>query len=193
MISDTDRSYYIGASDTKRVVGRWNTKTFMEWWQVKQGLATNEIDNIYLQAGNAYERLILDHLEVLERDRQIIIGRLRVNLDGEYEDSVVEVKTFGYKDDWTPPKAYINQVNVEMFATGKTKAMIAGYGLTEEDYCAVSQGETLPIDPNRLKLFPVDYDEEWINNEYLPRLWYLARCLDDGTIPTEEELKNEQA
>ena len=38
MIHDHDRSGWIGASDTSKVMGRWDTETFRKWWSVKLGI-----------------------------------------------------------------------------------------------------------------------------------------------------------
>ncbi len=202
MITDHDRSYYIGASDTKYVMGNWNTATFRHWWDVKMGFDEDDIDNIYMRTGTVYEGKILDHLKCDTRDRQIIIGRLRVNLDGELDDYVVEVKTmkisslvkitkdFTLQGDhlWTPPKQYIQQAQVELFATQKDVCSIIGYGLVDADYEAVERGATLPIDGSRMWNSHVKRDDEWLDKEYLPRLWYLCRCLEEERLPCMDEL-----
>lgn len=188
MITDKDRSYYIGASDTKYVMSNWDTQTFRNWWDVKMGFAENDIENIYLQTGNMYEPKILDHLGVTQRDRQIIIGRLRVNLDGEKDDAVIEVKTVG-KDitKWKPPRIYHYQIQVELFASQKNYARLVAYQVNAEDYEAVALGRTLPIDESRIDEWDVYFDEEWIDDEYLPRLWYLADCLEEERLPCMDD------
>lgn len=189
MIHDHDRSYYIGASDTKYVMGNWNTQTFRHWWDIKMGFDDDDIDNIYLRTGTLYEPKILDHLGVTDRDRQIIIGRLRVNLDGATETSVIEVKTFHSSGKvWTPPKHYIQQVNVEMFATDCEMAKIIAYEVNEDDYEAVLMGNTLPLDESRLHDFVEYRNDEWLEDEYLPRLWYLCDCLEKEKLPCMEDL-----
>ena len=76
MIASKDRSGYIGASDTRFVMGNWNTKTFENWWREKQGLLQNNFTNEAMMAGTAYEHKILDSLGIvgLEKDKQIIKG-----------------------------------------------------------------------------------------------------------------------
>lgn len=182
MIHDTDRVGYIGASDTKYVMGRWNTKTFKNWWDVKTGVAENTVDNIYTRAGNAYEGRILDHLGVENRDRQIIIGRLRVNLDGETEDTVVEIKTYKFAKGWKMPKHYWQQCQVEMFAANKKINILYAYGLLEEEY--TEYGE---IDPERLRAEIIFYDDEFVKG-YLKRANYLGKCLEEGRFPDESEV-----
>ncbi len=190
MITDHDRSYYIGASDTKYVMGNWNTQSFRHWWNIKMGFDEDYVDNIYLRTGSVYEGKILDHLGVTERDRQIIIGRLRVNLDGETEDTVIEVKTHAYDPlkIWTPPKTYVQQVQVEMFATDFNIAKIIAYGVDEHDYDAVDRGETMMLISNRMQEFEYHRDDKWLDEEYLPRLWYLCRCLEEERLPCMEDL-----
>jgi hypothetical protein len=77
------------------------------------------------------------------------------------------------------PKKYIEQVQVQMFATGFRKAKIIVYGLKEEDY----DNYFNPIDPDRRGEFVIEYDERWINEVFLPRLKYLAECLKEGRFP----------
>lgn len=197
MIHDHDRSYYIGASDTKFVMGNWNTQTFRHWWDIKMGFDDDDIDNIYLRTGTMYEPKILDRFSVEDRDRQIIIGRLRVNLDGEliYNDdaelnTVVEVKTYAFDPlkIWTPPKQYVQQVQVEMFATDYNSAILIGYGVDEHDYDAVERGETLVLSNERFRSVTYQRDDDWIENKYLPRLWYLCDCLEKEKLPCMEDL-----
>lgn len=195
MIHDHDRSYYIGASDTKYVMGNWNTKTFRHWWDVKMGFDDDDTDNIYLRTGTLYEPKILDFIGITERDRQIIIGRLRVNLDGEDEDIVVEIKTvkqgtIKYYADGTLkiPKQYEQQLQVEMFASRANCGFIYMYEVNEDDYEAVENETTMDIDENRLHGRRYNPDDKWIGEEYLPRLWYLCDCLEKEKLPCMEDL-----
>jgi hypothetical protein len=70
-------------------------------------------------------------------------------------------------------------VQVLLFATGFRQAKIIAYGLKEEDY----DNYFNPIDPGRRSEFSIEYDEEWINKVFLPKLNYLAQCLKEGTLP----------
>lgn len=180
MIKNKDRSGWIGASDTAVVMGSWETKTFQNFWMVKLGHIQNHVDNVYTLCGNVFEGKILDHLGIRRRDRQIRKRRLRlrVNLDGE--DRVIhEVKTHK-SETYKLPKSHWMQAQVEMYATGKP-LVIDSYRMLPEDY-----GNWLrPIDPERLKETPVPYDQEWVENEYLPRLRILADALKRRAWPVE--------
>ena len=90
MISNKDRSGYIGASDTKFVIGNWSTKTFEKWWMKKIGIETKSFSNKYTSAGNNFEHKIIDALDIpnIEKDKQIIKGRLRVNLDANTKEKI---------------------------------------------------------------------------------------------------------
>ena len=181
MINDQDRSGYIGASDTRFVMGSWKTKTFDNWWRTKQGFPTKHFQNVYTMTGTAYEHKILDSLGFpLEKDKQIIKGRLRVNLDGNTKDKVIEVKTYILEKGFTPSKAYRMQVQVEMYALEVEKALLVAYGLEEEDY----RNFYRDIDKNRLSFFEYEKDEEFLS-EYLKRLKILEECLEKGTFPKE--------
>lgn len=178
MIHNKDRSGWIGASDTAKVVGNWNTKTFELFWREKLGLYHSTYRTLAMDAGSAFEGKILDAIGVSKRDRQIRIRnlRLRVNLDGE--DAIIhEIKTHK-SPEFKVSKAYWQQAQVEMFAA-KKPLVIDAYRMEDEDY-----GNWLrPIDPNRLSRHPIEYDEAWIESVYLPRLTYLAECLKRGVFP----------
>ena len=136
MIQSQDRSYYIGASDTSMVVGNWKTKTFEKWWLEKLGLNKSNFSTEAMKAGNNYEHKILDALEIegLEKDKQIIIDRLRVNLDGNTNTCIYEVKTHNINKEFKVSKQYWRQAQVEMYASNIRKLFIVAYGLTENDY-----------------------------------------------------------
>lgn len=182
MIADKDRSGWFGASDTAFILGNRNTATFEKWWMQKLGLNRDHFENRYTAAGTHYEHRILESLGIpMETDRQFLIEdlRLRVNLDGNTDDTIFECKTYGFEKGFRMPKKYLWQVQVQMFATGFRKANIVSYGLTEKDYDNFFN----PIDPERRSTHPVAYDEGWVCGVYLPRLTYLARCLREGRFP----------
>ena len=183
MISDHDRSYYIGASDTQYVIGNWDTKSFERWYLTKLCVDSSHYSNDAMKAGTAYEHRILESLNLdgLEMDRQIIHGRLRVNLDGNTKDTVYEVKTYMFGKRFKPSKAYREQVQVEMYATGLRKAFIVAYALQEDDY----RNFFRTVEAGRLSFHPIEYDAEFITKMYLPRLERIIRCLDDGRFPRE--------
>lgn len=193
MIRNHDRSGWFGASDTATIMGNWNTDTFRRWWLVKLGVRKDRFVTPSMQCGTAYEHKILDALRVKIRDRQIRIRslRLRVNYDGESRQLITEVKTHS-KPVFKVTKAYWQQCQVEMFASGcglfrkRKLCRIAAYRVTEDELFNFF----LPIDENRLTQHTVDYDAEWIEGCYLPRLRYLAKCLRTGHWPQEEELCN---
>ena len=185
MIQTQNREGYIGASDTSMVVGNWKTDTFAKWWLEKIGIYKNTFTNESIQAGTNYEHKILDSLEIpnLEKDKQIIIDRLRVNLDGTTEATIYEVKTHNAEKEFKVSKQYWRQVQVEMYALGVRKAYIVDYGLIEDDYNNFFN----EIDLNRVHLTLVEYDEEFINNEYLPKLETLTKYLKEGSYPICKE------
>lgn len=181
MISSQDRSYYIGASDTSYVVGNWETKSFENWWLEKLGLRKNDLKTEAMQAGNNYEHKILDALDIdgLKMDKQIIQDRLRVNLDGNTKDCIYEVKTHKSEKEFKVSKQYWRQAQVEMYASDIHELYIVSYALEEKDY----KNFFNDIDKQRITLTKVDYDENFIVNEYLPKLKKLSECLKKGTFP----------
>lgn len=182
MIASKDRSGYIGASDTGYVMRSWETATFEKWWRIKQGFGESNISTEAMMAGTAYEHKILDALGLsdLEKDKQIIIGRLRVNLDGNTPFKIYEVKTHSIEKTFKVSADYRRQVNVEMYASGIHKACIVAYGLEEEDY----RNYFRPIDPARITYHEIEYDPAFIA-KYVQREQYLEECLINGTWPLE--------
>ena len=184
MIASQDRSGYIGASDVQYVIGNWKTKTWERWWMQKLGINRDHFDNEFTKAGTNWEHRILDslHLPNLEKDKQIIIEelKLRVNLDGNTPFRIKEVKTYQWEKGWKKtPQKYINQVQVQMFASQIHEADIVAYGLEPADY----QNYLREIDPRRLQQIPVRYDPQWIETVYLPKLRTLAEALKRGVFP----------
>lgn len=183
MISSKNRSYYFGASDTSYVVGNWQTKSFEKWWLIKLGFTTNDFSNDAIKAGNNYEHKILDSLEInnLQKDKQIIIDRLRVNLDGNTDKCIYEVKTYNAEKEFKVSKQYWRQAQVEMYASKIKNLYIVAYGLVEKDY----RNFFNDIDKNRIQRIKIDYDKNFIENEYLPKLKYLTDCLKNGKYPKQ--------
>ncbi len=187
MIKNKDRKGYIGASDTKYVIGNWETKTFEKWWLEKLGFPTKHFDNKYTLAGTYYEHKIIDALNItdIEKDKQIIVDRLRVNLDANTDNKIYEIKTYNFEKgfDLKKHKDYVNQVQVQMYASDIHNAEIVAYGLLENDYINYFND----IDKNRLSRHEIEYNEKWINEIYFPRMKYLSLCLEKGKFPNKDE------
>lgn len=181
MIKSQDRSGWFGASDTYMIMnaGR-NTKSFAKWWAAKLGLFQNNISTVPMIAGTHWEHRILKHMGITRMDRQIRMRkyRLRVNLDGETAEHIVEVKTHSADKPFKVSKAYWMQAQVEQFASGKD-VVIAAYALEPEDYVNFFR----PVDQSRLQEIPIPYDFMWIIEKYLPQLEYFADCLHRGIKP----------
>lgn len=189
MIKNHDRSKWFGASDTHYIMGKWNTKTFAKWWCVKLGLIKNNFQTKETMAGTNYEHKIAiaveeETKETLSLDRQFKIRKyaLRVNLDAETKDKVVEIKTFKNCEDWKLPKNYIMQVRVQGYFA-KKQCLIVAYPMEEENY----KNYFLPIEKEKLKYFEIEQDFEFIEN-YKKRVLYLKKCLKKGKLPKESDL-----
>ena len=182
MIKSKDRSGYIGASDTKYVMSRWNTKTFKKWWMAKLGITTNDFTNKYMMAGTNWEHRILEFIQSEHTDEQVIKGRLRVNIDGRTGNKIQEVKAFNLEKGFKVSKIYYEQCQVEMYAFDTKECEIVAYGLEEKDY----KNYLRDIDKDRLFFYPIPYDEKFIER-YLPRLNILEQCLIVGIFPEEEK------
>ena len=185
MIASKDRSGWFGASDVDKIVGNWNTKTWLDWWMTKVGIVRNNVETISMNAGTHKEHQILEFVSpFMETDKQIILPDilLRVNLDGNVVKHIYECKTHAAHKPYKPPKKHVQQVMVQMYAFGTREATILSYGLTEADY----KNYFLPIDKERLKYHSVAYDEKWITDVFIPRITYLAECLKRGIMPDRE-------
>lgn len=186
MIQTKDRSGYIGASDTKYVMGNWKTKTFEKWWLKKLGIDTSQYNNKYTLAGTYYEHKIIDALEIenMQKDNQFIKGKLRVNLDGNTDDCIYEIKTYQKNKGFELKnhKDYIEQVQVQMYCSEIYKCKIVAYGLNEKDYDNYFNN----INKDEIITFDIPYDKNWVENEYLPKYKILEECLINGTYPKRE-------
>lgn len=195
MITNKDRTGWFGASDTKFIMSNWKTSTFMSWFQSKIGTKDNSFSNVFTISGNIKEHQLSNHYAEVKNekvilDRQVKLRqlRLRVNLDCETKKRIIEIKTHKYSEEtWKMPKEYVWQVWVQMFATGKRDACIYAYAMKEEDY----ENFFLPIDDKRIEEIPVEYNADWIKNDYLPRLVYLCKCLKERKTPNYEEFLKE--
>lgn len=183
MIHNQDRSGWFGASDTAHIMGPWTSPSFGQWWLEKLGLRRGGIQTLAMKTGTAFEHRILTYLNVPVWDRQIRMRRLRlrVNLDGEDAETISEVKTYGKSFRVTRP--YWSQCQVEMFAARKPCRIVA-YRLEPEDY----RNWFRAIDGDRISFYPMEFDQQWIEMKYLPRLRYLAWCLKRGAWPDESDL-----
>ena len=182
MITDKSRDYYIGASDTQYVMMNFNSKTFQRWWRVKIGAEVNEYESIYIDAGNRYEQKILDALFIPYRNEQKIIGQLRVNLDGRTDEEICEVKT--HKNKFKVTKAYWQQVQIEMWSFQIYRARILAYQLLPEDYEFDND-----IEIERIVHYPVEYEEQFVYEEYFPRFHYLCWCFREEITPSDDGFK----
>ena len=196
MINNKDRKNWFGASDTKFIMSNWDTSTFIDLWQTKLGTKINNFKNICTISGTHKEHQIAQYYAekyktkiILDRQIKIKKYRLRVNLDCETKEKIVEIKTHKHSDkEWKMPKEYVWQVWVQMFATKKRTACIYAYAMTEDDY----NNFWLPIDEDRIQEITIEYNEQWIQTEYLPRLMYLCKCLKQRKTPKYEEFLKEK-
>lgn len=190
MITDHDRSGWIGASDVQYVLGNWKTKTWEKWWMTKLGLNRKHFENESTKAGTNWEHKILEslHIDGMVLDKQILMPEilLRVNLDGNTAGRIYECKTYKigsasakhFEQGLCPP-GYRNQVQVQMYASKIYGADVVAYGLLPEDY----NNYLRAVDPGRRKLIPVTYDPNWIENVYLPKHMILCEALKRRAFP----------
>lgn len=183
MITNKDRSGWFGASDGRFITAKnRDTKSWHTWWNVKLGYQENELHSKAIDAGNAWEhKVLLDVDANMRLDHQIEIEkyRLRVNLDGDKDGTIYEVKTHNFLRDFKVVSPYWKQAQVQMYAMKTKKLYIVAYGLIDSEYKCY----TTAVDPKRITFHPVEYDKQWINNVFLPNLKELCRALRKGRFP----------
>lgn len=193
MLHNFDRSGYFGGSDCKYIMAKnRNTKTWLNWWDIKTGKAqADQIGTVYTRAGNLYEHGILKTIDPnMTLDGQIIYEKykLRVNYDG-YKDGVIfENKTYRANKDFKVTKEYWMQCQVEMFVYKSLCSewflpdfqglVLVSYPLFDDEY--VDSEDQVVIDESRIEMQEIDYDRAWVKNEYLPRVKELARAMKKG-------------
>lgn len=185
MITNHDRSGWFGASDASYIVGNIKTVSWRKWWLTKLGLTEQDFTNQAMRAGTAFEHRILDTIPGVRKDHQILLPKLhlRVNYDGDRNGVIYEVKTHQSNKPFKVTAGYWRQAQVELFAMGTRELYLVSYGLTEADY----HNYFAEIDLARLRFYKVEYDEDWIENVFLPRLKWLGRYLESGRMPAWEQ------
>lgn len=184
MIASKDRSGWFGASDVNYIIGNYATKSFEKFWLEKIALSHSDYTNDAMLAGTHYEHKILDFIKAPEKDKQIKIPELllRVNLDGNSETTIFEVKTYRYDKGFKVPIKYKRQVWAQLYASQLKKAYIVAYGLIDNDY----KNFFNDIDAERLLYFEIEPNDEWIETTFIPCIKYLVDCYHKGIFPTNE-------
>lgn len=193
MISDNDRRFYVGASDSKWVITpNHNTKTWQEKWLVKLGVAEQEDSgNIYTQAGTRWEHPILEKYaqEIgieINKDKQIILEdkMLRVNYDGDDGLNIYEVKTHKAANTFEVTPYIDAQCQTQMYVWQETqedfgKLYVLSYALEDKDYANMNPTAD-DVDFNRIKVHKVKYSKR--------KAKHFLECLDP-LLPSLKEAK----
>ncbi len=193
MITNTDRSGWFGASDTSMLFANTNTDSFRLWWLVKLGIIKNDFINIYTNTGNLLEIPIIEKIREITGEK-IKLGkhpyyikdkRIRVNIDGYTKTKNIEIKTS--KTGFSKPSlAYFRQCQVIMYVTKKLYCDLWVYTLLPDDYLTPYFPS---IDAERLSKISIQYDECFINNEYIPRVNYFSECLRKKVFPDGSKIQ----
>ena len=72
-----------------------------------------------------------------------------------------------------------------MYASGIRKAYIVAYDLGDKEY----KNFFTKVQKERIQLIPIEYDEDFIKKEYLPKLQVLTVCLERGVFPCSSQDK----
>lgn len=190
MISDTDRSYWFGASDSLKVLTpNHTTKTWNDWWNEKCGVGERDFKgNIYTQAGERYEHPILEAFDKdIYKDRQLYVEdlRLRVNYDGDKDGIIYEVKTHRRKNAFEITPYIYAQIQTQMYVWKEAgdvpfkKLYILSYGLSDEEL----HDPNPVVDPDRIKVHKTKYDKGHVKR-FLQELEPLVERLDEMRKPS---------
>ena len=186
MITNTDRKWWFGASDSDMVVNpNHNSASWQKWWRVKCGLEEPDFKGTrYTAAGTRFEHPILECFDKnMHMDRQLIIEnkRLRLNYDGDLDGHIFEVKTHTAKKHFEVTPYIEAQIQTEMYGWKQCRDDFSGlyilsYAMTEDDYNNMNPTVD-DIDFDRIKVHRRKYRRAWVKH-------YL-KCLE----PLVEELK----
>lgn len=178
MIHDFDRRYWFGASDAKHIYAHTETSTWRRWWDTKTGKCRNVFTgNIYTKAGNTFEHSILKSwCSSITMDRQILIPelRLRVNLDGNLPDTIVEVKTHQINRPFEITDGYYYQAQLQMLAWKLEPVM----RFKDCEGCPKLKGKNLPLKRHIILSYGLYPDEYYTD--------YSKERIEDGTVPIDK-------
>ena len=188
MITDTDRSYWFGASDSYKVMGNQSTESWQKWWRVKQGLETPDFQgNEYTLAGEMYEHPILEAFDSsINKDRQLFLEdlRLRVNYDGDKDGIIYEVKTHKIEKQFEITPYIYAQCQTEIYVWKQSNVSpfknlyVLSYGLSAGERRLLT-----PVDADRIKVHKIKYDKSHIT-QFLKALKPLVERLDEMRKPS---------
>lgn len=186
-----DRDKYIGGSDIPVIMGISPFKKRFDLVLEKAGLKEIENNpNKYTEYGHLMEPKIRDYVNK-KYDKnfvpdQIILGKLRANMDGLDYDSVLEVKTTSQiYDDVNAYKAYLVQLIFYMEKAQKPYGLLAVYD-RPDDFCE-------ELDVERLMCFRIELSRynllaEKINTS-IERFLEDVEKLKQNPLLTEEDLQ----
>lgn len=187
MISNTDRKWWFGASDSEMVVNpNHKSASWQKWWRVKCGLEEPDFKGTrYTAAGTRFEHPILECFDKnMHMDRQLIIEdkRLRLNYDGDLDGYIFEVKTHTANRNFEVTPYIESQTQTEMYGWRECRDDFSGlyilsYAMTEDDYNNMNP-TVEDIDYDRIKVHKRKYRRPWIKH-------YL-KCLE----PLVKDLRN---
>lgn len=203
--SSYDRTGIFGASDVQKMLMGFNTKGFQQFWFEKTGEVERERSfSKYITAGNLLEEPVIQCIAETEGITlypstvpfpDLYHHKLIVNLDaltlGEKETVNYEIKCCGYESVFfgavVMDKWYRKQVQVQMLASGIRHSKLCYYGVLPHEY----EPDFLiapEIDYNRIVQHYIAYDDEWLEEVYVPRLIELSEFMEKHVYPWGEQL-----
>ncbi len=191
MITTTsDRYKYIGGSEANMIYMKYNTKTFIKWWEKKLAeVPEDEFNNKIMAVGTILEHDIIDLYESVYgvkgiRDESRIKGIARANTDYILDDKISDVKASSKAFEWVisdriPPN-YKRQLIHYLYVFELYEASIIAYQVDEERMLYPFE----ELEKGKLFEIPVIITSKQIQ-EHRQRVEYLEHCRDLMIFPKE--------
>lgn len=183
MISSLSRSYWFGASDASKVLtSNQKSYSWCKWWEEKTGGEHSGFSNVYTRAGTMYEHPILETigLDEVDMDRQIYIPelRMRINLDGDKDGIIYEVKTHKPDKTFEITDSIYAQCQVQMFAYQNCKENeLPDFQGLRVVSCPILDYDEVYINPKLIKIHKVKYSRGFMRRYMKKHMILLKRLL----------------
>lgn len=191
MITTTsDRYKYIGGSEANMIYMKYDTKTFIKWWEKKLSeVPEDEFNNKSMAVGTILEHDIIDLYESVYdvkgiRDESTIKGIARANTDYISGNKISDIKASAKAFEWfisdkIPPN-YKRQLIHYLYVFELYEASIIAYQVDEDRLLYPFE----ELDESKLFEIPVVITPDQIE-EHRQRVEYLEHCRDLMIFPKE--------
>lgn len=199
----------IGSSDVKYITKSFESVVFQKWYKVFSGQEEAKEHRQYLTIGHELEEPIMWKVNFVTRgwyrscnEEEVcwdVEPRVRVKPDAmdTKNGTITEIKTTkvqnlkDYKE-FGPKKDYIQQVQMQLLATGAEYGYLGVYGTYAKERHDVKNYKNLKLDYRRLLIYKVERNENFLNHKVIPKVNYIFDCLDKNIEPTTQGFKESE-